>query len=393
MDNKMNILMLNNEFPPLGGGTGIANYHNLQEFAKIENLSIDLVTASRSSYEYKKERFSDSIFIHKVPVGNKNIHHSSKRELLLYTFRGWRYCNQLLKKKDYDMSFSYSALPAGYISYALSKYQKLPYIVSLRGSDVPGFDVRYKYIYPLLTPIIKKICLSADQIVTVSDNLKVMAEKTLPNTSICVRTNGVDIDMFSPSIKDADKSSSFNILCVARLVKRKGIDRIIYAFQRLQAIVEDPITLTIIGGGDDELQLKALSKKLGLSNRVVFAGVIPHADISNYYSIADVFILLSDNEGMSNSTLEALASGIPLIMSNSIADSKIIIDKKNGFVVNKSDFNMIAIKIAELIQNPSLKIKMGIESRKMAENLSWKSESQKLIESCFKLKEGLVIPS
>ena len=82
----MRILMLNNEFPPLGGGTGTVNHALLQRFARVPGLEIDLITSALGKRE-EEEQFAERIRIFKVPVNNHNLHHSTNRELLTYAAR------------------------------------------------------------------------------------------------------------------------------------------------------------------------------------------------------------------------------------------------------------------------------------------------------------------
>ena len=85
----MRLLMLNNEFPPLGGGTGTVNQAMLQHFVRVPGLEIDLVTSALGKTS-EEESFSDKIRLYKVPVRNKNIHHSANRELIEYAIRSLR---------------------------------------------------------------------------------------------------------------------------------------------------------------------------------------------------------------------------------------------------------------------------------------------------------------
>src|SRR5438093_11864716 len=111
--------MLDNEFPPLGGGTGVVNYHLLREMSAYDDLHVDLVTSSRTRSTYETEQFAPRIMIYKVPVNNKNVHHSSNQELLIYAWRGLLLSRSLLQQHRYDLSFAFAGVPAGAISYAL----------------------------------------------------------------------------------------------------------------------------------------------------------------------------------------------------------------------------------------------------------------------------------
>ena len=95
----MRILMLNNEFPPLGGGQGVVNERLLQEFERESDLEFDLITASRTASDWSSKSFTRNSTIHYVPVANKNIHHSSALELSRYFFRGLRRANQICNEK------------------------------------------------------------------------------------------------------------------------------------------------------------------------------------------------------------------------------------------------------------------------------------------------------
>ncbi len=138
----MRILMLDNEFPPLGGGTGVINYHVLKEFGGCPDVFVDLVTSSRSAHEFETEQFAERITIYKVPVDNHNIHHSSNRELLRYAWRGLEFSRKLIQQRAYTASLAFAGVPAGAISYMLKLLYGLPYLVSLQGPDVPGFEAR-----------------------------------------------------------------------------------------------------------------------------------------------------------------------------------------------------------------------------------------------------------
>src|SRR5581483_11381249 len=101
---KMRILMLNNEFPPLGGGTGTVNHAILRQLAHIAEIEIDLVTSALGR-RAETEQFTDRIRIIKVPVNNANLHHSSNRELLTYAARALPVALRLQRARPYDLGF------------------------------------------------------------------------------------------------------------------------------------------------------------------------------------------------------------------------------------------------------------------------------------------------
>ena len=147
----MKVLMLNYEYPPLGGGGSNACKYILKEFAK-KDLTVDLVTSSPSG-TFETEKIGDTVNIYKLPVNKKSVHYWTQREIMTYSLRAHKFIKELLKENDYDLCHAFFGIPCGAIAYQFRK--KMPYIVSLRGSDVPGFNKRFGIQYVFLTPIIK----------------------------------------------------------------------------------------------------------------------------------------------------------------------------------------------------------------------------------------------
>ena len=104
--------MFNNEFPPLGGGTGTVNLELFKQFKKYHNLKIDLIT-SASGRKKEVEQFSENIRIIKLPVYKKEIHHASNFELILYAVKASFMAFKLNKNEEYNFVFIWTTVPAG----------------------------------------------------------------------------------------------------------------------------------------------------------------------------------------------------------------------------------------------------------------------------------------
>ena len=96
----MRILFFNYEYPPLGGGAGVATSYILKEFTKIPDLEVDLVTSSVSEH-YQLEKIGENIKIHRLPIGkNKNnLHFQSQKDLLIYSWKAYFYARKLIKDR------------------------------------------------------------------------------------------------------------------------------------------------------------------------------------------------------------------------------------------------------------------------------------------------------
>ena len=375
----MRILFFNYEFPPLGGGAGNASYYLLREYAKNSDLEVDFVTASVDG-QYHLLKMGENVNIHRLPIGKnaENIHYQTKKDLILYTWKAYWFSRKLAKKNQYDLSHSFFSVPCGAISLLLKWEFKLPYIVSLRGSDVPGYSERFVGLYRWITPTILKIWKNAFFVVANSQGLKELAVKSEPKKEIGVIYNGVDVKEFvaDPSKRNPEH---FTIICVSRVTPRKGIRFLIQAFKMLSGRY-DNVQLLIVGDGNEKKSLEDLVRSLEIENRVEFAGAIDHTNVLAYYQRADVFVLPSLNEGMSNVMLEALAVGLPVVATDTGGTKELLTDNVNGLVVKMKDSNDLAEKIEKLIVNDELRKTMSLESRKLAERMSWEKVAGEYVE-------------
>lgn len=373
--------MLDNEFPPLGGGTGVVNYHLLKEFLSYRDVKVDLVTSSRSRCDYKVERFADRVTIYKVPVANENIHHATNSELLRYMWRGLLTSRKLLKLHRYDLSFAFAGIPAGAVSYALRKSHGLPYLVSLRGPDVPGFEARYTYLYPLLKPVLRRIWSNASVVTAISKEHQRLAHRFMPDLDIAIVLNGVDTSRFHPA--DAPQQiSELNIFCVGRLIDRKGQHHLLRAFTHLLANCGCSLRLTLVGTGDAEDSLRRLASALGVVHAVTFAGFVAREEMPTVYRQADIFVLPSQNEGMSNALLEAMASGLPVVVTNTGGTAELVVEGTHGHVVPWGDVSALTEALAALVRDENTRRRMGHECRQRAMQFPWPTIAKQYLDLC-----------
>ncbi len=136
----MRILMLNYEYPPLGGGGSNACKYILKEFAK-KDIEVDLVTSSPSN-TFETKKIGDTVSIYKLPVNKKDIHYWTQREIITYSLKAHGFIKNLMKEKEYDVCHAFFGIPCGAIAYLFR--EKMPYVVSLRGSDVTELFKRWQ---------------------------------------------------------------------------------------------------------------------------------------------------------------------------------------------------------------------------------------------------------
>lgn len=358
----MKILMLNYEFPPLGGGAANANKHILERMSDIEGLKIDLVTSSKE--DYIEEDLSEDITIYRLDVSKEDIHHWTQLEILRYYFKGLWKSRKLGKENDYDLIHAWFGFPCGLMALMLRK----PYLVSLRGSDVPGYNERFSLQYILLKPVIKRVWKKAEKVIANSKGLKELAEETY-DPGIEVIPNGVETDRFHPSEEAKGTDKELKLICVARLIPRKRISDILKSIESL-----DYAKLTLIGEGPEEEELKDLARRLDIDDRVEFKGYIPHEEISKFYRNSDLFVMPSLNEGMSNTVLEAMASGLPIITTQTGGTDELIED--NGVIVPEKKPGAISDAIKSYREHPEKLRSDGQKSSSTVEEFNWSAVAE-----------------
>lgn len=363
----MRVLILNYEFPPLGGGAGNATFYLLKEFSKYPDLKIDLVTSSTGKFEI--ENFSENIKIHKLDIGkNSQWHNQSQKDLLVYSWKALNYAKKIIKINSYDLIHAFLGLPGGYLALKLKKRFKIPYLVSLRGSDVPGHNPKYAFLDRILfRRLAKKIWQNAKAVIANSEDLKKEALSTA-HLEIEVIPNGVDTAFYKNTKEKKD--AAFRLLYAGRLAKVKGLE---YLIQSIVCLKE--LFLVLAGDGPEKENLQTLVKSLNLENQVKFTGRLDKNSLLKEYQKADLFILPSLREGMSNTLLEAMACGLPVITTNTGGSQELI--QGNGFIVNKADSEAIKSAIQKYLNDKNLSKIHGQKSRALAEKMSWEKVAEK----------------
>ncbi len=385
----MRVLMLNNEFPPLGGGTGTANRFILQYLASVPGLEIDLITSARGKVE-QNESFAPNIQIYKLPVNNKNIHHSSNIELIRYAVRGFLFAIQIQRKRRYDLCLAWSALPAGAVALLLRILTGLRYIVRVGGPDIPGFERRYRMIYPLLSPFIRAIWYGSEKVIAKSHGEVEMIRRINRNANCAVINNGVDVSLFKPRDR-RDPNETLRLVCVGRLIERKGQR---YLIESVKSLIEEGIDVNVdlIGTGDARESYESQVKALRLTDHVKFLGYVPREEISRYYTAAHIFVLPSYNEGMSVAMLEAMASGLPVVVTPTAGTAELVDAGVNGLFFQWGDVTQLTRHIRQLEQDRSLISRMGAASRAKAEHYSWEQAASQYQEMFRAIISGELHP-
>lgn len=203
---------------------------------------------------------------------------------------------------------------------------------------------------------------------------------------------GVDVDKFAPNpLAREELRDRYGlgtrpvVLCLSRLVPRKGQDVLIQGLPQLIERIPD-VHLMIVGGGPYGDHLKNLAEELGVTEHVTFTGTVPFAELPGHYAMADVFAMPTrtrggglDVEGLGIVFLEASATGIPVVAGDSGGAPETVRDGETGTVVNGRHVGEVADAIAELLEDPERAAQLGAAGRRWTvENWQWRHQAARL---------------
>ena len=364
----MKLLLLNYEYPPLGGGAGQATQSLAKQLVKLGH-DVDIITShTKFAFNYNLDGGAK---VYSVPSLRKGIHDCGLRGAFTYIVFAYFEMLKLVRSKKYDIIHYFFSLPTAFLSILPGNHLKLPYIVSLRGSDVPNYDIynrKLELLHKIYLPVTKLIWKRSMAVIAVTSSLKQTALRTNPRQLIDVIPNGLDINIFSQVTKYKRKDNNFRLITVSRLIKRKGIQHVLKA---LSEIKDSSICLTIIGEGNYENELKSISNKLGLIKVVTFLGFCARDIIPLYFWQSDAFILLSLAEAFGNVIAEAMACGLPIIGAN-IGGIPDLVGKENGILVDPENISQIKCAIKTLKNSKEMRINMGkVNAEKIAHKYNW----------------------
>lgn len=365
----MKILIINYELPPIGGGAGNATL-NIAKNMALKGFDTTILTSQFQNLP--KRETIEGVKIIRIPTIRKKKESVRIFELLIFALSSLWFVPKHARKIKPDVSLAFFGLPCG-ISALLIKYLlDIPYIVSLRGADVPGFVEREIHFYHFIAkPLIKLIWRKAFKVITNSQGLRNLALQTCPEVPIEIIPNGVNCNIFQPA--NVKSLSKLNLLYVGRFSKQKGLEYLPPLMKILKEKLAIPFHFNLIGDGPNLQEIKEKIEKSGLSEHVSFCGwVVDRYVLSSYYKNSSIFVFPSLFEGMPNAILEAMASGLAIVASNVAGNEELVRDGENGFLHNIGDVEGLAESIIHLANSPELIEQYGRRSREIAiEHYSW----------------------
>ena len=372
------ILIINYEFPPLGGGGGIACYQIARELAK--NHHVDYLTTRFRGLP--KFEVVDEINIHRVLVfGRKELSTATFLSLLTFFPSSLLSGIKLCRWNKYTLLWTWFVIPSGVTNVLLCKLFSVPHILTIIGGDV--YDPSKKWSphkFFLLRKIVNWIMNNSKIITSISTDTKRRASQYYKtNTAI----KPIPLGFVEPNFKEVTRrelglsDEDIILISVGRLIKRKAYQ---YAIRAVSKLPYQNIKYLIIGDGPEEDNLRKLAKELNVAEKVEFLGFVPEEKKFQYLSISDVYILSSLHEGFGIVFLEAMHCGLSIVATNNGGQTDFLVDGRNALLVPIKDSYALAEKIIELVEDKVIRSEMSSANRKDVQNFYIEKIAQKYMK-------------
>ncbi len=370
----MKILILSHEYPPVGNG-GASACRCLAECFVRDGYTVHVVTCGYEAQYGKESLYEGRLVLFRVPAKREHRGYSSGIEMLDYLYRGLRLSGKLVREEKYSLCLAFFGMPGGIIAWQLNRRFRLPYIIRFGGGDIPGFQTRFRFLYPLTAPFLRRVWQHADALVANSSGLKKLARSFCDKYPIRVIPNGVDAVCFNPGEHREKHPDRIELLTVSRLVEWKGIQDVIPYLRPIEQHLHEKgifreLRYTIVGDGPYCGQLMKLADKYTAKGQIRFEGRKNREELIALFQQADLFVFPSRREGMPNAVLEAMASGLPILMRESCQGAEELV-RENGMLAEEAFEKTLEELVAA---GPDIWQKMGEKSREMAQTrFSWES--------------------
>lgn len=238
---------------------------------------------------------------------------------ILFPFTSFWKARALHRAERYDMVWAMMSNHAAF-GALLFKYihPRVPYFLELQ-DGTPLEVLRSRPVFHLLWPLYRRVYTKADRIKAISHFLEKLTRTLGYRGPVEVIPNAVDVAKFSapvPEEKRAELKARFGkrmsdvfLFTASRLVLSRGVEDIIRALPLLPGNVK----LLVAGDGEDRGKLERIAQEQNVSERIIFAGHVDHAELPAYLAISDIFVRPSHIEGFGNSFVEAFAAGVPVV--------------------------------------------------------------------------------
>jgi glycosyltransferase involved in cell wall biosynthesis len=248
-----------------------------------------------------------------------------------------------------------------------------PFVMTAWGSDVL-IDPKARLISMIKKPIATYALKRADMVTCDADFMKqAIASMGVKPEKISLVHFGIDTRKFTLTKKSETVQAKLGLHGWSNVISLRNLERLYDVESLIRSapkVIEDvpEAKFVVAGRGSEERRLREIAKTLGVLNSVKFIGFIPNDELPQYLNSMDVYVSTSlSDAGIAASTAEAMACGLPVIVTDVADNRKWVEDGVNGFVIPRKDPEALAEKIIYLLKNEDIRKRFGMISRTIIE--------------------------
>lgn len=364
----MRILVLNHEFPPVGGGGGEATKDVAFSLAE-RGYDVTILTAHVRGLP--KAQVVNGVKIYRLQSMRKEMFKASFLAMAAYIWAGLWHGLWLAHSWKPDLIHAQFAVPAGALAWVLSRILRVPYIITTHLGDVPSgvpekTDRWFRWVYPF-TP---RIWRDARQVIAVSEYTRELAIKHY-SVDIRIIPNGVNlalIDHLEPVIHHPPQ-----VVFSGRFVSQKNPVRVVEALDGLKYL---EWRCVMLGDGELKVEVEREIEKRGLTERFTLTGWVEPKQVIEYFKQSDILFMPSHTEAFPVTGVYALGTGLAIVASRVSGYLDMVKHGVNGFIHDPDDLPGMQTGLRILLSQPerlkearkqSLRIALGFDIESVAD--------------------------
>ena len=364
----MNVLMLNHEFPPVGGGASPITFELSKQLVQMGN-HVDVVTMHYG--DLPRFETVDGVNVYRTPAIRKRPNICYAHELATYVPGALIKTIRLARREKYDIIHCHFIIPGGPLAWLVSKSAGVPFIITCHGSDVPGYNPdRFKLMHKVLLPPWRFLLRRTPLLTSPSESLKSLILEKYPRAKVNVIPNGIYTELFGKGPKEK------SILMCSRILPRKGFQ---YAIEAVKDMELD-WQVHVVGEGPYLPELKRLAENS--KTTIKFWGWLDKNDPKFYelFNKSSIFVFPSEAENFPAVLLEAMSAGMAIITSTAGGCPEVV--GKAGLLVEPRNTEGIRKMLVKLVDSDQLRKQLGKAALKRAQQFNWEKIAQQYL-SCY----------
>jgi glycosyltransferase involved in cell wall biosynthesis len=353
----MKILMMNYEYPPLGGGGGVVHQHIAEELASRHDVTV-LTSRSKGLPPFE---VVGGVNVYRVDVlGRGSQSNASLVSMLTYFPASLKAGQKLIDRTRFHLINSHFAVPTGPSAVVLAGRNRIPHALCIHGGDI--YDPS-KRLSPHRTPALRQtvgwVLRRADRVLAQSRNTADNSRRIYGyDKEITIIPHGLKEPVL-PRFSRMELGLSDDqlvLVTVGRLVARKANHQLIEILSRIN---NPRLTLVLLGEGPERALLQDSAKRLRVEKQLIMPGFVTETQKYQYLRAADAFVSTTSHEGFGLMYVEGMFCRLPIITYDHGGQADFLEDGKTGFLVRLNDQDAFRQRLEWLLQNPEARKTMG----------------------------------